>query len=89
MGANVLARFAVSNFYLPAKNSDILIDFLKLKLSHPDFVTGCAFINLVSTRCGWVEWGYQKWSNWYLGSGQFTEFTKNYLLWHHFGYVSY
>lgn len=58
----------------------------RFALSHPDFVSGCVFINLVSTKCGWVEWGYQKWSNWYLGSGQYTEFTKNYLLWHHFGY---
>lgn len=58
----------------------------RFALHHPDFVAGCVFMNLVSTKCGWVEWGYQKWSNWYLGSGQFTEFTKNYLLWHHFGY---
>lgn len=58
----------------------------RFALLHPDLVTGCVFINLVSTKVGWVEWGYQKWNNWYLASGQYTEFTKNYLLWHHFGY---
>lgn len=58
----------------------------RFALQHPDFVTGCVFINLVSTKTGWIEWGYQKWNNWYLASGQYTEFTKNYLLWHHFGY---
>lgn len=58
----------------------------RFALLHPNFVNACVFMNLVTTKCGWVEWGYQKWSNWYLGSGQFTEFTKNYLLWHHFGY---
>jgi len=58
----------------------------RFALTHPDYVDACIFMNLVSTKAGWVEWGYQKWSNWYLGSGQYTEFTKNYLLWHHFGY---
>jgi len=43
-------------------------------------------INACSTKCGWIEWYYQKWNNWYLSSGQYTEFTNNYLLWHHFGY---
>lgn len=58
----------------------------RFALKHPTHVAGCAFMNLVSTKTGWVEWGYQKWNNWYLASGQYTEFTKNYLLWHHFGY---
>ncbi len=31
-----------------------------LKLSHSDLVTACVFINLVSTKAGWIEWGYQK-----------------------------
>lgn len=67
LGANVLARFA---------------------LTHPDMVNACIFINCVTTKCGWIEWGYQKWNRWYLGSGQYTDFTNNYLLWHHFGYNS-
>ncbi|RNA09150.1 NDRG3 isoform X3 [Brachionus plicatilis] len=55
-------------------------------LLHPDLVNGCVLLNCVSTKCGWIEWGYQKWNRWYLSSGQYTEFTNNYLLWHHFGY---
>jgi len=58
----------------------------RFALLHPDLVNGCVFVNCCSTKCGWIEWGYQKWNNWYLGSGQYTEFTNNYLLWHHFGY---
>lgn len=58
----------------------------RFALMHPDLVSACVFINCVSTKCGWIEWGYQKWNRWYLGSGQYTEFTQNYLLWHHFGY---
>jgi len=58
----------------------------RFALQHSDLVNGCIFINCVSTKCGWIEWGYQKWSSWYLGSGKYTEFTNNYLLWHHFGY---
>lgn len=58
----------------------------RFALIHPDLVNGVVLINCVSTKCGWVEWGYQKWSSWYLSSGKYTEFTNNYLLWHHFGY---
>jgi pimeloyl-ACP methyl ester carboxylesterase len=58
----------------------------RFALSHPDLVNGIVLINCCSTKCGWVEWGYQKWNRWYLSSGQYTEFTNNYLLWHHFGY---
>ena len=86
LGANVLARFAVNylihHFFYLLTHFDTL-----LKLNHPDKCNGIVLINCVSTKCGWIEWGYQKWNNWYLGSGQFTQFTQNYLLWHHFGYV--
>lgn len=58
----------------------------RFALRHPTLVAGIIFINLVSTKCGWIEWGYQKWNRWYLSSGQYTEFTNNYLIWHHFGY---
>ncbi|CAF0933846.1 unnamed protein product [Brachionus calyciflorus] len=58
----------------------------RFSLLHPDLVNACVLINCVSSKCGWIEWGYQKWNRWYLGSGQYTEFTNNYLLWHHFGY---
>lgn len=58
----------------------------RFSLQHPDLVNGCVLINGVSTKCGWIEWGYQKWNRWYLNSGSYTEFTNNYLLWHHFGY---
>jgi len=55
-------------------------------LKYPDDLSGLVLINCVSTKCGWIEWAYQKWNRWYLSSGQFTAFTQNYLLWHHFGY---
>jgi pimeloyl-ACP methyl ester carboxylesterase len=58
----------------------------RFALIHPTLTAGCIFINLTSSKCGWIEWGYQKWNKWYLSSGQYTEFTNNYLLWHHFGY---
>lgn len=58
----------------------------RFALLHPELVNGMIVINLSSTKSGWVEWGYQKWNRWYLSSGQYTEFTNNYLLWHHFGY---
>lgn len=58
----------------------------RFALLHPDIVNAIVLINCVSTKCGWIEWGYQKWNKWYLSSGQYTEFTNNYLLWHHFGY---
>lgn len=58
----------------------------RFALVHPGLVNGCVLMNACSTKVGWIEWAYQKWNRWYLQSGQYTEFTNNYLLWHHFGY---
>ena len=37
-----------------------MINSVFFKLLHPDLVNGSVFINACSTKCGWIEWGYQK-----------------------------
>ncbi|XP_050395431.1 protein NDRG3 isoform X2 [Patella vulgata] len=54
-------------------------------LSHPDSIDSLALVNATATPAGWIEWGYQKMNSWYLFSGQVTNFTEEYLLWHWFG----
>lgn len=54
-------------------------------LDHPEYVDSLALINSTVGQAGWTEWGYQKLNSWYLWSGQMTNFTEEYLLWHWFG----
>ncbi|CAG2192293.1 protein NDRG3-like isoform X2 [Mytilus edulis] len=55
-------------------------------LEHPENVDSLVLINSTVGKAGWIEWGYQKLNSWYLWSGQMTNFTEDYLLWHWFGY---
>ncbi|KAL3860728.1 hypothetical protein ACJMK2_010813 [Sinanodonta woodiana] len=57
----------------------------RFALAHPEHMDSLVLVNPTSTRPGWIEWGYQKMNSWYLWSGQVTNFTEEYLLWHWFG----
>ncbi|XP_041376947.1 protein NDRG3-like isoform X2 [Gigantopelta aegis] len=54
-------------------------------LCYPDQVDSLIVVNATAAQAGWIEWGYQKMNSWYLFSGQLTNFTEEYLLWHWFG----
>ncbi|CAI9716008.1 Hypothetical predicted protein [Octopus vulgaris] len=58
---------------------------VRYSLCHPSFVDSLVVINPTCDAPGWIEWGYQKMNMWYLFSGQMTNFTEEYLLWHWFG----
>lgn len=72
-GANILSRYA---------------------LKHPKAVDGLVLINPTSSKSSWSEWIYQKLNVYYLSSAVngalntgFPEATRDYLMWHHFGYL--
>lgn len=57
----------------------------RYELAHHEHVDSLVLINPTASQAGWIEWGYQKMNSWYLFSGQMTNFTEEYLLWHWFG----
>ncbi|XP_045192858.2 protein NDRG3-like isoform X3 [Mercenaria mercenaria] len=57
----------------------------RFAMKHQSRVDSLVLVNATSTKPGWIEWGYQKMNSWYLWSGQMTNFTEEYLLWHWFG----
>lgn len=59
--------------------------FARYELAYHDRVDSLVLVNPSATQSGWIEWGYQKMNSWYLFSGQMTNFTEEYLLWHWFG----
>lgn len=57
----------------------------RYELNHHECVDSLVLVNPTAGKSGWIEWGYQKMNSWYLFSGQLTNFTEEYLLWHWFG----
>ncbi|XP_005101570.1 protein NDRG3 isoform X3 [Aplysia californica] len=57
----------------------------RYELNHHERVDSLILVNPTCSKSGWIEWGYQKMNSWYLFSGQLTNFTEEYLLWHWFG----
>jgi len=61
----------------------------RFALAHPEQVDCLCVMNCVSTAAGWIEWGYQKVNVRNLrNKGIMTKGVLDYLMWHHFGYVS-
>ncbi|KAI3413527.1 hypothetical protein GPALN_011017 [Globodera pallida] len=58
---------------------------LRYAMSQQRLLDALILINATSQKAGWVEWGYQKWNLKCLRSEKMTQFTVDYLMWHHFG----
>ncbi|KAL4234168.1 Protein ndrg3 [Mactra antiquata] len=80
----VADRFGVKRFIGMGVGSGANI-LARFAMKHQARVDSLVLINPTSTKPGWIEWGYQKMNSWYLWSGQMTNFTEEYLLWHWFG----
>lgn len=80
----VVDHFSIKRFvgFGVGSGANILTRFA---LTYPTRVDSLVLVNPTATKPGWIEWGYQKMNSWYLWSGQVTNFTEEYLLWHWFG----
>ncbi|PAV71170.1 hypothetical protein WR25_07359 [Diploscapter pachys] len=58
---------------------------LRFALAHQKLADALVLVNGVSSRAGWIEWGYEKMNMRYLRQYGMTSFTVDYLMWHHFG----
>uniref|UniRef100_A0AC34Q773 Uncharacterized protein n=1 Tax=Panagrolaimus sp. JU765 TaxID=591449 RepID=A0AC34Q773_9BILA len=58
---------------------------LRYALENQNKLDALILINCSASAAGWVEWGYQKVNINYLRSQKMTNFTVDYLMWHHFG----
>ncbi|CAI4224327.1 unnamed protein product [Auanema sp. JU1783] len=58
---------------------------LRYTLANQNRVNALILVNCTNSQAGWVEWGYQKINLRYLRSTGMTNFTVDYLMWHHFG----
>ena len=62
---------------------------------HPEMVDGLFLIHPTSTQASWTEWLYQKMNIYYMSAGTmvtgavtFPQSVQDYLMWHHFGYIT-
>lgn len=60
----------------------------RFALAYPEKVDALCLVNCVSTSAGWIEWGYQKLNSRDLRSVGMTQRAVDYLMWHHFGWVT-
>ncbi|KAH7728617.1 Protein Y48G10A.3 [Aphelenchoides avenae] len=58
---------------------------LRYALLHQEKLEALILVNAVATKAGWLEWGYEKVNLNYLRTTGMTNFTVDYLMWHHFG----
>uniref|UniRef100_A0A4D5R9Z9 Protein NDRG3 n=1 Tax=Scolopendra viridis TaxID=118503 RepID=A0A4D5R9Z9_SCOVI len=57
----------------------------RFALSYPEKIDALILVNCVSTKAGWIEWGYQKLNSSHLKTKGMTQSAMDYLMWHHFG----
>ncbi|CAJ0946165.1 unnamed protein product, partial [Mesorhabditis belari] len=59
--------------------------FVRYALLNPNKLDALILVNCVHTKCGWIEWGYEKMNMRHLRAYGMTSFVADYLMWHHFG----
>ncbi|XP_065316432.1 uncharacterized protein LOC135925156 isoform X1 [Gordionus sp. m RMFG-2023] len=60
----------------------------RFTLKHGDKVEALFLVEANGNAAGWTEWSYQKLNSFYLRKNSLTNFTHEYLIWHHFGKVT-
>jgi len=53
--------------------------------AYPERVDSLMLVNASTTKCGWMEWGFQKRNVSHLRTTGVTQVVLDYLLWHHLG----